>query len=97
MMIEIPNGEAVDVTTLLNAGDTERISLESNFDTGKPVYLTLATTAPESTDDCEASLQGCIDAPFCQRVIKGEVGKKVYAMTLYTTDNAPVRLRASKG
>lgn len=97
MIIEIPNGEVVDVTALLSAGDTERIALESNFDTRKPVYLTLAATAPDSTDDCEASLQGNIESPFCQRVITGEYGKKVYAMTLYTTDNEPVRLRASKG
>lgn len=97
MIIEIPNGEIVDITTLLGASDTQRIALESNFDTRKPVYLTLSATPPTTTDDCEATLQGGIDAPFCQRVITGEVGKKVYAMTSYSTETSSVKLRGSVG
>lgn len=97
MIVEIPNGEVVDITTLLGAADTDRISIESNFDTRKPVYLTLSATPPVTTDDCEASLQGAIDAPFCQRVITGETGKKVYAMTSFSTETSPVKVRASKG
>lgn len=97
MIIEIPNGEVVDVTTLLGASDTERIALESNFDTRKPVFLTLAATPPTSTDDCEATLRADACSPFCQRVITGEAGKKVYAMTSYSTEASPVKLRASKG
>lgn len=97
MIIEIPNGQVVDVTTLISAGETDRIALESNFDTTKPVYLTLASSAPTTTDDCEASLQAYKDSPFCQRIVTGEAGKKVYAMTLFTTENETVKLRASVG
>ncbi len=97
MIIEIPNGSVVDVTTLIGASDTSRIAIESNFDTNRKVFLTLSSTAPTSTDDCEATLQPIIDAPFCQRVVNGESGKKVYAMTDHSPTNESVKLRASEG
>ena len=97
MIIEIPNGAVVDVTTALSAAETDRIALESNFDSRKPVYLTLSSTPPNSPDDCEATLQGDIKSPFCQRTITGEAGKKVYAMTSHSSDNSPVKIRGSVG
>lgn len=97
MIIEIPNGGVVDVTTLLGATETNRIALESNFDTERTVYLTLSDTEPSSTDDCEATLQPNRESPFCQRSITGVTGSKVYAMITHSADNSPVKLRASVG
>ena len=97
MIIEIPNGGVVDVTTALGASATSKISLESNFDTERTVYLTLSDAEPSSTDDCEATLQPSRESPFCQRSITGVTGSKVYAMLTHSADNSPVKLRASVG
>ena len=97
MIIEIPNGTVVDVTTLIGAAETAEIALESNFDTRATVYLTLSATPPASTDDCEATLQPLRNAPFCQRKVTGEIGSKVYAMTAFSPSNETVKLRASEG
>ena len=96
MIIEIPNGTVVDVTTLIGAAETAEIALESNFDTSLTIYLTLAATPPTSTDECEATLQPLRSSPFCQRRVTGEAGSKVYAMTAFNPSNETVKIRASE-
>lgn len=97
MIIEIPNGGIIDLTTASGASETDRIAIESNFDTKRTTYLTLSSTEPTSPDDCEAVLLPDKDSPFCQRSTTGKAGMKSYAMVISGSDNAPVKIRVSVG
>ena len=97
MIIEIPNGGVVDLTAATGDDETAKIAIESNFDTTRTVFLTLSSSAPTSTNDCEATLKPNISSPFCQRTISGVAGKRAYAMIASIPINSPVKIRVSVG
>lgn len=97
MNITLTNGIALDLTTAISASDTSEISVESNFDTRKSVYLALSELAPESASDYDAVLISAIDSPLCFRSVTGEVGKKLWALVAKNPDTESVTVRVNEG
>lgn len=97
MNITLTNGVALDLTTEISASDTDDISVESNFDTRKNVYLALSALPPDSVSDYDAVLAPIIDSPMCFRLVTGEAGKKLWAIVTKNPDAESVTIRVNKG
>lgn len=97
MNIDLTNGVALDLTTAISAVDTDDISVESNFDTDKSVYLALAVTAPLKPEDYDAVLIPINDSPLCWRSVTGKAGLKLWALVASNPDSEDVTIRVNKG
>lgn len=95
MLIEIPNGEAVNITTAGSFNATDLVSLESNFDTDQPVYIALAESAPASADDYDAQIVPDRLSQLNFRTVQGVSGQSIFAFRPSTNGQDSVFLRVS--
>lgn len=95
MLVEIPNGGSVNITTELGVADTVAYGIESNFDTNQPVYVRLASTSSEDQAEYDSVVLAEKDSPHSFKSVQGVAGQSLFAYRPSTNGQEQVFLRVT--
>ena len=98
MLVEIPNGGSVNVTTAISAADTDLYAIESTFDTpasNTPVYLLFSATDSQNPDEYNSVLLPDQKSIHSFKSVQGVVGQSLFAYRPATSRQEPVFIRVT--
>lgn len=98
MLVEVPNGGSVNVTTAISASDTDLYAIESTFDTpttNTPVYLRLSASDSQNPDDYSTVLLPDQNSIHSFKSVQGVAGQSLFAYRPSTSRQESVFIRVT--